>query len=105
MKDSTKRRLSYTSEYKEINTVTYTTPCNTKDGHIGHCGQQKYHIDIQTNLCLSWWYSFGHNNIQNLKEILSTLESEGRKIGLRINEKKTKYTKMSPTQVKNISKT
>jgi hypothetical protein len=34
---------------------------------------------------------------QTLKEILSAMETEGRKMGLRINEEKTKYMKMSPT--------
>jgi hypothetical protein len=39
-------------------------------------------------------------NIQTLKEILSELENEGRKIGLRINEEKTKYKNVSPIQAK-----
>jgi hypothetical protein len=38
---------------------------------------------------------------QTLKETLSALETEGKKMGLRINEEKTKYMGMSPTQVKN----
>jgi hypothetical protein len=37
-------------------------------------------------------------NTPTLKELLSALETEGKKMGLRINEEKTKYMKMSSTQ-------
>jgi sorting nexin-29 len=39
-------------------------------------------------------------NTPTLKELLSALEIEGRKMGLRINEEKTKYMKMSCTQAR-----
>jgi hypothetical protein len=39
-------------------------------------------------------------NTPTLKELLAALETEGRKIGLRINEEKTKYMKMSSTQAR-----
>jgi hypothetical protein len=41
-------------------------------------------------------------NIHSLKEISSALGIEGMKMGLRIDEEKTKHKKMSPTRVKNI---
>jgi hypothetical protein len=39
-------------------------------------------------------------NTPTLKELLSALETEGRKMGLRINEEKTKYMKMPCTQAR-----
>jgi hypothetical protein len=37
-------------------------------------------------------------NTPTLKELLSALETEGRKMGLKIHEEKTKYLKMSSTR-------
>jgi hypothetical protein len=45
---------------------------------------------------------FVTRNTLTLKE-LSALEIEGRRMGLRINEEKTKYMKMSSTQARRIS--
>jgi hypothetical protein len=39
-------------------------------------------------------------NTPTLKELLSALETESRKMGLRINGEKTKYVKMSSTQAR-----
>jgi sorting nexin-29 len=39
-------------------------------------------------------------NTPSLKELLSALETEGRKMGLRINEEKIKYMKMSSSQAR-----
>jgi hypothetical protein len=39
-------------------------------------------------------------NTPTLKELLSALETEGKKMGLRINEEKTKYMKMSSTRAR-----
>jgi hypothetical protein len=44
-------------------------------------------------------------NTLTLKELLSALETEGRKMGLRINEEKTRYMKMSSHKQEDISKT
>jgi hypothetical protein len=42
-------------------------------------------------LTILFWVT---GNIQTLNEILSELETEGRKLGLKINEGKTKYMKL-----------